>query len=112
MRTNSESILAVTLPDATRKVTHDVSISASIHVSHDTHIELVSYGERADYMKFFFTLLTGKGTRLTRPLLLLAQVLREGGADPQSLNAAIRATVYQGAQGSPSAGAGAARSCW
>lgn len=33
-------------------------------------------------------------------IYLLAQVLREGGADPQSLNAAIRATVYQGAQGS------------
>ncbi|MBN8476375.1 GMC family oxidoreductase [Sulfuritalea sp.] len=76
VRTNSESILAVTLPDATRKVTHDVSISASIHVSHDTHIELVSYGDHASYMKFFFTLLTGNGTRLTRPLLLLAQVLR------------------------------------
>ena len=76
VRTNSESILAVTLPDDARAVTRDVSISASIHVSHDTHIELVSYGERADYMKFFFTLLTGKGTRLTRPLLLLAQVLR------------------------------------
>lgn len=76
VRTNSESILAVTLPDDSIAVTRDVSISASIHVSHDTHIELVSYGERADYMKFFFTLLTGKGTRLTRPLLLLAQVLR------------------------------------
>jgi cholesterol oxidase len=76
VRTNSESILAVTLPDDAREVTRDVSISASIHVSHDTHIELVSYGKRADYMKFFFTLLTGKGTRLTRPLLLLAQVLR------------------------------------
>lgn len=76
VRTNSESILAVTLPDDTCAVTRDVSISASIHVSHDTHIELVSYGDHASYMKFFFTLLTGKGTRLTRPLLLLAQVLR------------------------------------
>lgn len=76
VRTNSESILAVTLPDDTREVTRDVSISASIHVNHNTHIELVSYGDNASYMKFFFTLLTGNGTRLTRPLLLLAQVIR------------------------------------
>jgi cholesterol oxidase len=47
VRTNSESILAVTLPDDAREVTRDVSISASIHVSHDTHIELVSYGDNA-----------------------------------------------------------------
>jgi ferredoxin len=83
VRTNSESILAVTLPDDAREVTRDVSISASIHVSHDTHIELVSYGDNASYMKFFFTLLTGKGTRLTRPLLLLAQVLRHPLALPE-----------------------------
>lgn len=76
VRTNSESILAVTLPDDRIAVTDDVSISASIHVKHDTHIELVSYGKKANYMKFFFTLLTGNGTRLTRPLLLLVQALR------------------------------------
>jgi len=45
-------------------------------VSEDTHIELVSYGNRADSVKFFFTLLTNDGTRLTRPLKLLGQVLR------------------------------------
>jgi cholesterol oxidase len=76
VRTNSESILAVTLPDDSRAVTRDVSISASIHVTHDTHIELVSYGRHASYMKFFFTLLTGNGTRRTRPLLLALQILR------------------------------------
>lgn len=76
VRTNSESILAVTLPDDSLKPAQDVAISASIHVSHDTHIELVTYGDKGDFMKFFFTLLTGEGTRLTRPWLLLGQVLR------------------------------------
>ncbi|MDO8418528.1 MAG: GMC family oxidoreductase, partial [Rubrivivax sp.] len=35
-----------------------------------------SYGERGSVVKLFFTLLTGDGTRLTRPLKLLGQVLR------------------------------------
>jgi cholesterol oxidase len=76
VRTNSESILAVTLPDDSLKPAADVAISASIHVSLDTHLELVTYGERGSVLKFFFTLLTGDGTRLTRPLRLLAQILR------------------------------------
>ena len=76
VRTNSESILAVTLPDDTLQPAHDVAISASIHMSHDTHIELVSYGIQGDAMKFYFTLLTGEGTRWTRPLLLLGSMLR------------------------------------
>lgn len=76
VRTNSESILAVTLPDDSRPVHRDVSISASIHVSADTHIEFVTYGEKGDVLKLFHTLLTGDGTRLTRPLKLLGQVLR------------------------------------
>lgn len=75
VRTNSESILAVTLPDDALQPARDVSISASVHLNHDTHIELVTYGAKADAMKFFFTLLTGKGTRLTRPLLLLGQIV-------------------------------------
>lgn len=76
VRTNSESILAVTLPDDTLQPARDVSISASVHLNHDTHIELVSYGAKADALKFFFTLLTGEGSRLTRPMLLLGQVVR------------------------------------
>lgn len=76
VRTNSESILAVTLPDDRLQPTRDVAISASIHPSADTHIELVSYGERASMVKLFFTLLTPDGTRLTRPLKLLGQMLR------------------------------------
>lgn len=76
VRTNSESILAVTLPDDRLPVHRDVSISASIHVSADTHIEFVTYGEKGDVLKLFHTLITGDGTRLTRPLRLLGQVLR------------------------------------
>ena len=46
VRTNSESILAVRLPED-RKTWNDVAISCSIHVDRDTHIEFVTYGRKA-----------------------------------------------------------------
>jgi cholesterol oxidase len=76
VRTNSESILAVTLPDDSVPVWNSVAIGASIHVDADTHIEFVTYGKKADFMGYNFTLLTGKGTRLTRPLMWLGNIPR------------------------------------
>lgn len=86
VRTNSESILAVTFADDRIDPTWDVAISGSIHVSQDTHIELVSYGERGSVMKLLFTVLTGEGTRLTRPVKLLASMLRHPLQALRSLN--------------------------
>jgi cholesterol oxidase len=76
VRTNSESILAVTLPEGMARPWNDVAISSSIHTSHDTHIEFVTYGKHGDAMALLYTLLTGAGSRLTRPLLWLGNVLR------------------------------------
>jgi cholesterol oxidase len=76
VRTNSESILAVTLPEGTARPWNDVAISASIHPQADTHIEFVTYGKHGDTMALLYTLLTGKGSRVTRPLLWLGNVLR------------------------------------
>ena len=76
VRTNSESILAVTLPDDRMDFTRSVAISSSIYPDPDTHIEFVTYGRGADSMSFLFTLMTGKGTRLTRPLQMLGLALR------------------------------------
>jgi cholesterol oxidase len=76
VRTNSEAILAVTLPDDQLNPAHDVAISASIHPKPDTHIEFVTYGAKGDMMSTQFTLITGDGTRLTRPLRLLGGILR------------------------------------
>ena len=76
VRTNSESILAVTLPDDALKPWNTVAISASIHTDKDTHIELVTYGEHGDAMSSLFTLMTGEGTRLKRPLMLLGNAVR------------------------------------
>jgi cholesterol oxidase len=76
VRSNSESILSVTMPDDARKPWADVAISASIHPDHDTHIELCTYGQRGDAIGLLQAPLTGNGTRLTRPLMLLWQVFR------------------------------------
>ena len=76
VRTNSESINAVTAPSDERDFAKSVAISSSIYPDPDTHIEVVTYGRKADSMGYLFTLLTGQGTRLTRPFLWLGQVLR------------------------------------
>jgi len=76
VRTNSESVLAVTLPEGTARPWNDVAISASIYPRPDTHIEFVTYGRHGDFMSLLYTLITGDGSRVTRPLLWLGQVLR------------------------------------
>jgi cholesterol oxidase len=76
VRTNSESILAVTLPDDATKPWADVAISASIHPDADTHIELCTYGKHGDAIALLHAPMTGNGSRLTRPLMLLWQFLR------------------------------------
>ncbi len=76
VRTNSESILAVTMPESAGKPWNDVAINASIHPRPDTHIEFVTYGRHGDFMSLLYTLLTGDGSRLTRPILWIANVLR------------------------------------
>jgi len=76
VRTNSESILAVTLPDDSLGVSQSVAISSSIHTDADTHIEVITYGEKGDLLSFLLTLITGDGTRWTRVFSLLGNVIR------------------------------------
>jgi cholesterol oxidase len=76
VRTNSEAILTVTVPEEQAAgFTKRVAITSSIYPDPHTHIETVSYGEDGDSMRMFYTLLVGDGTRFTRPLKLLAQAL-------------------------------------
>jgi cholesterol oxidase len=77
VRTNSESILTVTVPEDYRDdLIKRVAISSSIYPDPHTHIETVTYGDDGDSMRMLYTLLVGDGTRLTRPLKLLAQIVR------------------------------------
>lgn len=75
VRTNSESILTVRLPED-RQTWNDVAISCSIHVDPDTHVEFVNYGRHADLMMLLYTTLVGNGSRLTRPLLWVGSIVR------------------------------------
>ncbi|NCF16335.1 MAG: cholesterol oxidase [Gammaproteobacteria bacterium] len=76
VRTNSESVVAVTLPDDSARTWNSVAISSSIHIDEDTHIEVVTYGQKGDVMSLLFTLLTGDGTRWMRVFALLGNVVR------------------------------------
>jgi cholesterol oxidase len=77
VRTNSEAILAVTVPeDYPEDLTKRIAISSSIYPDPYTHIETVTYGQAGDSMSVLYTLLVGDGTRVTRPLKLLAQIVR------------------------------------
>ena len=75
VRTNSESILTVTVPeDYPDELIKRVAITSSIYPDPHTHIETVTYGDDGDSMRMLYTLLTGDGTRVTRPLKLLGQI--------------------------------------
>jgi cholesterol oxidase len=76
VRTNSESILTVTVPEDYREdLIKRVAITSSIYPDPNTHIETVTYGDDGDSMRWLYTLLTGDGTRVTRPIKLLTQIL-------------------------------------
>lgn len=76
VRTNSESIMAVSAPDNSRDFSKSIAITSSIYPDPDTHVEVVTYGKGGDSVSRLFTLMTGKGTKLTRPVLWLGQVVR------------------------------------
>jgi cholesterol oxidase len=80
VRTNSEMILAVTVPeDYPEDLTRRVAITSSIYPDPHTHIETVTYGKAGDSMSTLYTLLVGDGTKVTRPLKLLGQIVRHPG---------------------------------
>ena len=79
VRTNSEVILAVTAPDDEVDYMQRVAITSSVYPDPDTHIETVVYGHSGGAIKGLYTLLVGDGTRVTRPLRLLATLARHPG---------------------------------
>ncbi|MBJ7329710.1 MAG: GMC family oxidoreductase [Solirubrobacteraceae bacterium] len=77
VRTNSEAVLGVTLPaDRAEGIVDRVAITSSIYPDPHTHIETVVYGHGGGMMRGLFTMLTGDGSKLTRPLRLLGQIAR------------------------------------
>jgi cholesterol oxidase len=76
VRTNSESVQTVTVPNDDRDFARSVAITSSIYPDPDTHVEVVTYGHGGDAMSGLFTAATGPGTRVTRPLKWIAALLR------------------------------------
>ena len=76
VRTNSESILAVTARDDARDFTRGVAITSSIYPDPDTHIEPVTYGKGAESQSLLFALMTEAGGRGSQPLHLLLNMAR------------------------------------
>ena len=77
VRTNSEAILAVTVPrDYPDDLTRRAAITSSIYPDADTHIETCVYGHAGGAIQSMYTMLVGQGTKTTRPLKLLAAIAR------------------------------------
>ncbi len=86
VRTNSEAILAASADDDSVDYSTSVAISSSFYPDEHTHIENVTYGHGGDAMGVSFTLLTGDGSRWTRPLKFLGEVVRNPAAFVKRLN--------------------------
>jgi cholesterol oxidase len=76
VRTNSEALVAVTATHDGYDFTQRVAITSSIYPRSDTHIETVTYGRGGNSMRLLFTVLTPRGTRITRPLKVLRELVR------------------------------------
>ncbi|GAB2551169.1 FAD-dependent oxidoreductase [Nocardia heshunensis] len=76
VRTNSESILAVTARDDTYNFAQGVALTSGVYPTPTTHIQPVTYGAGGDFMSLLTTLATSRGTRRTRPFHWAATVLR------------------------------------
>ena len=72
VRTNSESLVAVTAPEGGPDFSRSVAISSSVHPSPDTHAEPVIYGRGGDGVSLLFTL-PNEGGGVLRFLRLCAR---------------------------------------
>ncbi|HTX46726.1 MAG TPA: GMC oxidoreductase, partial [Solirubrobacteraceae bacterium] len=77
VRTNSESIMAVTAAKGdARDFTHSIAITSSIYTDADTHIEVVTYGGGGDSQSLLFNMMVHAGSRGTQPLQFMLSALR------------------------------------
>ncbi|WJR32685.1 GMC family oxidoreductase [Mycobacteroides immunogenum] len=76
VRTNAESVGAITLRDRNTDLTDGVAITGSLLSGDEIHFEAFTLGGVGDAYSLLLSPLSGDGTRLTRPLKLLGTILR------------------------------------
>jgi cholesterol oxidase len=72
VRTNSEALVGVTTKDKSRDFSRGIAITSGFYADDVTHIEPVRYPKGSSFMKLLAAPMADAGTRLTRPLKLLA----------------------------------------
>lgn len=92
VRTNSESILAVTANDDEHDFARSIAITSSIYPEPDTHIEPVTYGQNGNTQSLIMALATTAGKRGTRPFYFLLNILRH----PRKFLRSIRIRKWSG----------------
>lgn len=76
VRTNSESIVGVTVPGKNIDYSQGIAITSSVHVDEHTHIEPVRYNNGSDVMGMLATLMTDGGGAVPRWLKFLINAVR------------------------------------
>jgi cholesterol oxidase len=76
VRTNSESLIGVRIPDCQEDLSKGVAIGSGIYIDEHTHIEAVRYPSGSDAMSLLCTILTGGRPGETRILPWLKNVVR------------------------------------
>ncbi len=77
VRTNSEVLVGAVSKDKNADFSQGISITSSLFVNDHTHIEPVRYPANSDLMFWLSALMTDGGTRLTRPLKFLGNILKQ-----------------------------------
>ncbi len=75
VRTNSEAVLTVLLPED-RETWKDVTASSRVILDQDTQVEFLTYGRHADFMRLMFTVLVGAGSHPQRLAKWFGSVVR------------------------------------
>jgi cholesterol oxidase len=76
VRTNSESLIGIRIPDCKEDLSKGVAIGSGIYIDEHTHIEAVRYPSGSDAMSLLCTILTSGRPGATRILLWLKNLVR------------------------------------
>lgn len=76
VRTNSESLTGTVTLDKSRDWSKGIAITSGFYPSDDTHIEVVRYPEKSDFMVTLTSPMVDNGTKMTRPLKLLSTIVK------------------------------------